>query len=105
MPFVSKKAIDALLFYACDETYKRHGIHPKGSRVRYAAAPIVNDHGARARAALADLERRSVLDRIRRLFRTERAEGGPRVVTTHDPLNPQPSLVLLPAAAADSNEA
>jgi len=42
----------ALLYYANRDTYRRVGVHPKGSPVRYDPAPIVNDHGSRARDAL-----------------------------------------------------
>jgi len=42
----------ALLYYANRDTYRRVGVHPKGSPVKYDPAPIVDDHGSRARAAL-----------------------------------------------------
>ncbi|MEV8518622.1 hypothetical protein ABZR86_02380 [Dyella marensis] len=86
MPFVSKKFVDALQFYACAESYKRRGVHPKGSPVRYEASPIVRDHGGRARAALEELHRRRIFTRIRRLFRRERKDWGPRVITVPGPL-------------------
>ena len=106
MLFILPKQVkEALLFYGCAETYKRRGIHPKGSPVRYALAPIVHDHGGRARAALEALQRGSLRHRIRRLFRRKRSAGMPREITVPAPINPQPSLGLIPADRADTNEA
>lgn len=51
-----KTARKALLYYANRDTYRRKGTHPQGSPVRYKAAPIVDDHGSRARVALREIE-------------------------------------------------
>ena len=92
MPFVSKKFVEAMLFYACADSYKRRGVHPKGSPVRYEASPIVRDHGGRARAVLQELQRRRFFTRIRRLFRREPVAVGPRVITVPGPLFPASSF-------------
>ena len=105
MLFLPKQVKEALLFYGCAETYKRRGIHPKGSPVRYEAAPIVQDHGGRARAALDELERLSFRHRIRRLFRGKGTGKALRTISTPAPLNPQSSLGLVPSELADTNEA
>ena len=106
MLFLPKQVKEALLFYGCAETYKRRGIHAKGSpRRRYSLAPIVHDHGGRARAALEELERLSLRHRIRRLFRGKGASKAPRTITTPASLNQQPSLGLIPPELADTNEA
>lgn len=55
----------ALLYYANRDTYRRVGVHPKGSPVKYDPAPIVVDHGSRARLALRETEGSSPF----RLFR------------------------------------
>ncbi len=86
MPFVSKKFIEAMQFYGCADSYKRRGVHPKGSPVRYEASPIVRDHGGRARAALEELQRRAILPRMRRFFQRNRPSVGPRVITVPGPL-------------------
>lgn len=47
---------DALLFYACRDSYRRRGRHPKGSPKRFDKAPIVRDHGDRASHALRQVD-------------------------------------------------
>jgi hypothetical protein len=42
----------ALSFYADSENWKRRGIHPPGTPVKFEMSPMVKDHGGRARAAL-----------------------------------------------------
>ena len=75
-------ARDALLFYACLETYKRRGTHPKGSRKRFAKAPIVKDHGARAARALREI------DDLQRPFRTY-LRGRTKAKPAHQHLSPE----------------
>ena len=62
---------NALLFYACADSYRRRSTHPKGSPKRFGKSPIVLDHGARAARALCqvdDLQRpvRTYLQRVKR---------------------------------------
>lgn len=56
----------ALLYYANRDTYRRRGVHPKGSPVRYEPAHIVNDNGSRARVALRLVEHGGLLSIFRR---------------------------------------
>lgn len=72
-PFSKLRAArKALLFYADREVYRRKGVHPQGSPVRYKAAPIVRDHGSHARLALREMDRPSLLGRLfRSLFKRE----------------------------------
>jgi hypothetical protein len=80
----------ALLYYASRDTYRRVGVHPKGSPVKYDPAPIVNDHGSRARAALHDASGLAIL----RLFRRK-----PVVLGTFKPTVPQRELPQQPPAS------
>jgi len=61
---------EALLFYACADSYRRRSTHAKGSPKRFGKSPIVIDRGARASRALRqadDLQRpiRTYLLRLR----------------------------------------
>lgn len=83
----------ALLYYANRDTYRRVGVHPKGSPVKYDPAPIVHDHGSHARLALHDADAVGSF----RLFRRKPVVLGtfkPTVPATEFPKEPPASLGL-----------
>jgi hypothetical protein len=80
----------ALLYYANRDTYRRVGVHPKGSPVKYDPAPIVNDHGSRARAALHAVEGMGAF----RLFRRKPVALGTFKATVPQDQLPQQSATL-----------
>ena len=65
---VLREAVD---WYAVNDNWKRRGIHPKGTPVRFEMSPAQKDHGGRARAAQvqADRIRRGAIGRILDAFR------------------------------------
>jgi hypothetical protein len=75
---------DALLFYACRDSYRRRGTHPRGAPKRFAKAPIVLDHGARANRALRQVEdlQRPVRSYLRNLRK-------PKASAPHQHLSPE----------------
>lgn len=68
---------EALRYYANRGIWRRAGVHPKGTPVKYSPAPIINDKGMRAREAFSEIDRMHRPSSIHRLLSALRQRKDP----------------------------